>query len=64
MKKLTLSIITLIIALTAAVPASAQLKFGLKAGINVNSLKFDETIFDSDNRAGFNGGAMVEFTVP
>lgn len=64
MKKLTLSIITLIIALTAAVPTSAQLKFGLKAGINVNSLKFDETIFDSDNRAGFNGGAMVEFTVP
>lgn len=54
----------MIIALTAAVPASAQLKFGLKAGINVNSLKFDETIFDSDNRAGFNGGAMVEFTVP
>ena len=64
MKKFTLSIITMIIALTAAVPASAQLKFGLKAGINVNSLKFDETIFDSDNRAGFNGGAMVEFTVP
>lgn len=64
MKKFTLSIITMIIALTAAVPASAQLKFGIKAGINVNSLKFDETFFDSDNRAGFNGGAMLEFTVP
>ena len=64
MKKVTLSIITMIIALTAAVPASAQLKFGIKAGMNVNSLKFDESIFDSDNRAGFNGGAMLEFTVP
>ena len=52
MKKITLLIITMIV---AAVPASAQLKFGIKAGMNVNSLKFDETFFDSDNRAGFNG---------
>ena len=68
MKKLTFLIAAIIVSIAAAAPASAQFKFGLKAGVAVNSLKFqsdnwDET-FSSSNRAGFTGGAMVEFTVP
>lgn len=56
-----------IVCLAAAAPASAQFKFGLKAGVAVNSLKFKDGIsetFNADNRAGFTGGAMIEFTVP
>ena len=64
MKKRTLFLLAVIVALSSAIPASAQFKFGLKAGMNVNSLKFDRGIFDSDNKAGFTGGAMIEFTVP
>lgn len=45
-------------------PAQAQFKFGLKAGVNVNALHFNKDILNSDNRAGFTGGAMVEFTAP
>lgn len=58
-----------IVALSASMPAAAQFKFGLKAGVAINSLKFTsteelKTSFGKDNRAGFVGGAMIEFTVP
>ena len=64
MKKSTLFLLAIVVALCTAIPASAQFKFGLTAGMNVNSLKFDKEVFNSDNKAGFTGGAMVEFTVP
>ena len=64
MKKSTLFLLAIVVALCTAIPASAQFKFGLKAGMNVNSLKFDKEVFNSDNKAGFTGGAMVEFTIP
>ena len=48
----------------SALPAEAQFKFGLKAGVAVNGIHFDEDMFKSDNCAGFTGGAMIEFTVP
>lgn len=50
--------------LAAFLPASAQFKFGPRVGIEVNSLHFDKSVFDSDNRAGFTGGLEAEFTVP
>lgn len=46
------------------IPASAQFKFGPRVGIEVNSLHFDKSVFDSENRAGFTGGLQAEFTVP
>lgn len=56
-------------AIVAAMPSQAQFKFGLKAGAAINSLKFSnseelKSSFSKDNRAGFVGGAMIEFTVP
>lgn len=57
-------VIAVIAAVGAALPAQAQLRFGLKAGVAVNSLHFNESTFDAENRAGFTGGAMLEFTVP
>lgn len=65
MKKTLISLVAVIAAIiTFAQPAQAQFRFGLKAGIDVNSLHFNEHIFDSDNRAGFTGGVMCEFTAP
>lgn len=66
MKKI-LAIVCLVVAMAAgsALPAQAQFHFGIKAGVNVNRLSFNkEMITDSDNRAGFTGGIMAEFTVP
>ena len=60
--------IAAIVTISSAMPAAAQLKFGLKAGVAVNALKFEHDglnkTFSSDNRAGFTGGAMLEFTAP
>lgn len=61
MKKLFLA---LAFVLAIAIPASAQFRFGLKAGATINKLSFDKDVLDSDNRTGFTGGVMMEFTAP
>jgi len=50
--------------LAVAGTVSAQLRFGVRAGIQTSSLHFDKSTFDSSNRTGFTGGVMAEFTVP
>lgn len=47
-----------------AMKADAQFRFGLRAGVAVNSLHFNKSTFDASNRAGFTGGVMTEFTIP
>ena len=64
MKKIFCVLTVMLVALAATVPASAQFKFGLKAGVAVNDMKFNKELMSADNRAGFTGGAMVEFTAP
>lgn len=64
MRKLTTLLTVMILALCFSLQAEAQFRFGLKAGLNVSKLSFNESVFDSDNRAGFTGGLMMEFTVP
>lgn len=63
MKKFfTLSL--LVLALAAVQPASAQVKFGLKAGLNVTDMKFSEDVFDASNKAGWFIGPTVKFSLP
>lgn len=57
-------LIVAIIALIAALPASAQLKVGPKVGLNVTTLHFNKELFKSENRAGFTGGVVGEFIAP
>lgn len=64
MKKFFCVLTVMLVALAATVPASAQFKFGLKAGVAVNDLKFNQELMSASNRAGFTGGAMIEFTAP
>lgn len=47
-----------------ATTANAQLKWGLKGGLNITNIKFDESLIKPDNRVGFFVGPMAEFTVP
>ena len=63
MKKL-LSTLMVIACLALAIPAQAQIKFGVKAGLNVSKLHLSEETFSSDNRAGFFVGPTAEFTLP
>ena len=52
MKKL-ISTLMVIACLALAIPAQAQIKFGVKGGLNVSKLHLSEKTFNSDNRAGF-----------
>lgn len=63
MKKL-LSTLMVIACLALAIPAQAQIKFGVKAGLNVSKLHLSENIVSKDNRAGFFIGPTAEFTLP
>ena len=61
---LRLSILAIVLAFGSMVPAQSQIRFGVKAGMNVDRLSLNSDIFDSENRAGFTGGVMLEFTAP
>ena len=63
MKKV-LSFIVLAVSLFFANPAQAQIKLGVKGGLNVSSLKLNNDVYDTSNRAGFFIGPMVKVTVP
>lgn len=56
--------VVMLVAAVTALSAQSQVRFGIKAGTAVNKLSFNKSTFDSDNRAGFTGGLMMEFTVP
>ena len=47
-----------------ALPAQAQLQWGIKGGANVSKVSFNKDLFKSDNMGGFFIGPMVEFTIP
>lgn len=65
LKKLFLAIIVAA-SMSCAQTAEAGMPFrlGVKAGVGINSLKFDRSAFESSNRSGFTGGLMAEFTIP
>ena len=50
--------------LVAAVPAQARFRIGPRLGTEVNSMRFDKSLFDNENRAGFTGGLQAEFMIP
>lgn len=63
MKK-AISLLLLAIAMMVAQPSSAQVKFGLKGGLNVSKISFSDDVFDATNRSGWFAGPTVKFTLP
>jgi len=63
MKKV-LTLIMVVAASMFATNANAQIKFGVKGGLNVSSLKLNDDMWATDNKAGFFFGPMVKVTVP
>lgn len=56
----------MLLAIAGVSTANAEIRFGVKAGTNINKLNFSGVAenFESSNRCGFTGGVMTEFTVP
>lgn len=66
MKRISTLIAVIVTVLAIAVPASAQIRFGVKLGLNVDKLSFkhlDKTL-DNENGCGFTGGVMTEIAIP
>lgn len=53
-----------LLAIAVMMPAMAQFSIGPRLGVNVNKFSLDESVFDSDNRAGFTGGIEIEVMIP
>lgn len=63
MKKIV-GLIWLVVIAWMAVPAQAQVKLGIKGGLNVSSVHFNKKVIGKDNVTGFNIGPMMEVMVP
>ena len=51
-------------AMMTATVAQAQIKFGLKGGLNVTNMSFSQDVADKSNRAGFFVGPTVKVGIP
>lgn len=47
-----------------ALPAEAQLKFGVKGGLNITDMSFSRDVLHTSNQTGFFIGPTVKFTLP
>lgn len=63
MKKTIITFFVAVCALMMAMPASAQLKFGVKGGLNVSELSYKVNDI-KENSTGFFIGPMAEFSLP
>ncbi len=63
MKKM-ISALLVAICLVMAMPAQAQLKFGVKGGLNLAKADFNKSDLKTDNFTGFFIGPMAELTIP
>ena len=62
MKKSVLLVIAL---LTITIfSAQADIKFGVKAGVNIANASFNKDVLALDNLTGFQAGLITEFTLP
>lgn len=61
-KKVTVMILALMALI--AVPVQAQLRFGVKGGVNISSVHFNSDLLNADNVTGFQIGPMIETSIP
>lgn len=64
MKTIKTLLLAIVMVAGFSVPAAAQFHIGPRVGITVNQLHLNDKVFDAENRTGFTGGLMAEFTVP
>lgn len=63
MKKI-FTILAVAVAMLTATSAQAQVKFGLKGGLNLTSMSLSEDVVNTENQAGFFVGPTVKITLP
>lgn len=64
MRHLRLFIISLLLICGSVGHASAGLRFGPRIGVNINSLHFNQNMFNAENRTGFTAGVQLDYIAP
>lgn len=64
MKRIISSAAIAIVMMLSTASAQAQIKFGLKGGLNVTDMSLSKEVFNADNQAGFFIGPTVKFSLP
>ena len=54
----------MVLAMFAVLPVGAQVKFGVKAGVNLSQMSMDKDVFNTSNRAGFFMGPTLKVGLP
>lgn len=56
----------LVLSLTMTMAAQAQtgVKFGVKGGLDIQNMKFDESVFNTDNKVGWFIGPTLQISLP
>ena len=62
--KRSLRYFLLLAVIVMAMPSQAQIKFGLKGGLNVTDMSLNSEVFDASNQTGFFVGPTVRFNLP
>lgn len=57
------SLVVLLSAMTMAVQAQS-IKFGVKGGLDIQNLKFDDSVFNTDNKLGWFVGPTLQISLP
>ena len=57
------SLVVLFFAMTMAVQAQ-NVKFGVKGGLDIQNMKFDESVFKTDNKLGWFVGPTLQVSLP
>lgn len=57
------SLVVLLSAMTMAVQAQS-VKFGVKGGLDIQNMKFDNSVFDTENKLGWFAGPTLQVSLP
>lgn len=57
------SLVVLLSAMTVAVQAQS-VKFGVKGGLDIQNMKFDNSVFDTENKLGWFAGPTLQVSLP
>ena len=50
--------------MTMAAQAQTGVKFGVKGGLDIQNMKFDESVFNTDNKVGWFVGPTLQISLP
>lgn len=58
------NILLVTLMMVMSLPATGQVRLGVRGGVTLGKLRFDREVIDSDNRMGYCGGLVLDLAIP